>query len=280
MWVNRAMSKHETPMTLAYWKEVGGLLVEELEVVPARRGVQGRRCVDALILPNRPRGRIQKPRGAFTAAMVRGEDVVVVQTKRHRLGTYLLGQAAFSRLLVERLLRPGSVRSVALCAGGDAALERLADESGVEVVVQPGHPARSEPKSPARGAAAEYWRGVGGTLIENYPIAGPSASSAQHAAEAVVILDGERERLPPGTHVDLSGRDVLVIASAGGQIGFGMYVTGAAYFARRLIEGRCGPGKATAITLVPREDAAMRELHKWLGGIDAAVGDWGPARPT
>jgi hypothetical protein len=58
----------------------------------------------------------------------------VVQAKASRLGMYLLGQALFSKHLVEPF-RPRSVRTIALCASSDSVLEPLARSHGIEVVV-------------------------------------------------------------------------------------------------------------------------------------------------
>lgn len=63
------------------------------------------------------------------------KDVLVVQSKAHRLGMYLLGQALFSRLLIEERFAPRSVRAVALCARDDAVLHPLAERCGIEVVI-------------------------------------------------------------------------------------------------------------------------------------------------
>jgi hypothetical protein len=62
-------------------------------------------------------------------------DLIVVQTKASRLGMSLLGQALFSRLLIEDRFAPRSVRTVALCADDDAVLRPLAVRFGIEVVV-------------------------------------------------------------------------------------------------------------------------------------------------
>lgn len=66
-----------------------------------------------------------------------GRDVIVVQTKGSRLRMYLLRRAYFSKLLVERRFKPRSVRIVAVCTATDAALEPIAAEHGVGVVVVP-----------------------------------------------------------------------------------------------------------------------------------------------
>jgi hypothetical protein len=64
-----------------------------------------------------------------------GHDLIVVQTKAQRLGMYLLGQALFSRLLIENRFAPRSVRTVALCAADDTVLRPLAENFGIEVIV-------------------------------------------------------------------------------------------------------------------------------------------------
>lgn len=115
------MSKHETPLTRRYWREVGGTLIEELSIVRARKGAKSGRWIDAIILPRATR-RIAK-RG--DAVEIDGQDVIVVQTKAKRLGMAVMGQAIFSIALVKRHYKPKSVRAVIVCTGHDEELEAL-----------------------------------------------------------------------------------------------------------------------------------------------------------
>jgi hypothetical protein len=108
-------------------------LIEEFLAVP-HGPEQGPRRIDGLILLDGPT-EIQKGKGLD----ITGRPVVVVQTKASRLGMYLLGQAVFSARIIQSL-RPASLRSVAICTAGDAVLEPLAQEFGVEVVVYPPAP--------------------------------------------------------------------------------------------------------------------------------------------
>jgi hypothetical protein len=124
------MSKLETPMTHRYWERVCGTLLEEYLVVPRSRGV-GRRVVDAIIIV----GGDHRIASRAENVSLDGHDLIVVQTKASRLGMYLLGQALFSRLLIEDRFAPRSVRTVALCAADDAVLRPLAVRFGIEVVV-------------------------------------------------------------------------------------------------------------------------------------------------
>jgi hypothetical protein len=124
------VSLHETPLTRRYWDAVGGTLYEEFLVVRRRPGV-GQRVVDAIIVLGEDR-RIAD-RGERVD--LEDKDVIVVQTKGQRVGMYLLGQAFFSRVLVEERFSPRSVRTVALCAADDDVLGPIAERFGIEVVV-------------------------------------------------------------------------------------------------------------------------------------------------
>ncbi len=128
------MSKHETLLTRRYWKEIGGTLIEEFEAVPLRRNpYQARRNIDGVVVLGGPH-EIQKA----DEVEIQDQDIVVIQTKAGRngytLGMYLLGQALFSRHLMEEF-GPKSIRSVAICTKGDVVMEALAEKYGIEVVV-------------------------------------------------------------------------------------------------------------------------------------------------
>ena len=122
------MSKHETWRTRMYWESVGGLLIEEFIAVSGTKH-QGRRPVDGLIVLGE-----DKALSSNTTYDIIGKDVIVIQTKQSRLGMYLLGQAYFSKILIQ-MLGARSVKSVAICGRGDLVMEHLAADHGIEVVV-------------------------------------------------------------------------------------------------------------------------------------------------
>ena len=124
------MSKLETPMTRRYWERVGGTLLEEYLVVPRGPGV-GKRLIDAVIIVD---GKNRIASQGERIGLDR-RDLIIVQTKAYRLGMYLMGQALFSRVLIEDRFKPRSVRTVALCAIDDAVLRPIAERYGIEVVV-------------------------------------------------------------------------------------------------------------------------------------------------
>jgi hypothetical protein len=122
------MSKHETWRTRKYWKEVGGLLIEEFVAVEGNK-FQGRRVIDAVIILGEKE---EKYSGNFFD--VKDKDVIVVQTKTGRIGMYLLGQAFFSKYLLE-MHKPRSIRSVAICGRNDPVMAELAVKFDIEIVV-------------------------------------------------------------------------------------------------------------------------------------------------
>jgi len=111
------MSKHETPMTEAFWQQhAHGAFIPEYCLV-RRSGDCGGRYVDALILPDERHGRAR----FADHATLTGRNVIVVQTKASRMGMYLMGQALFSARLA---LACGakSVRAILLCTAPDSVL--------------------------------------------------------------------------------------------------------------------------------------------------------------
>ena len=124
------MSKHETWRTRRYWNKVGGLLIEEFIAVRGNKS-QGRRIIDGLIVLNEKKG--IHDGNSFN---IEGKEVIVIQAKAQRIGMHLLGQAYFSKLIIERL-NPKSVKSVAICGRDDEIMQELSKTHGIEIVVIP-----------------------------------------------------------------------------------------------------------------------------------------------
>ncbi|MBW2473936.1 MAG: hypothetical protein JRE56_05005, partial [Deltaproteobacteria bacterium] len=112
-----------------FWESVGGILVEEYMLVPgATDGTIARRLIDGLIVLGGEKRII-----ADQSINLMDRDVIAVQTKADRLGMYLMGQAFFSRELLQEL-GPRTIRSVAICSKGDSVMERLC-AACIDVVV-------------------------------------------------------------------------------------------------------------------------------------------------
>lgn len=122
------MSQKETWRTRKYWSTVGGLLIEEFIAVKGTNN-SGQRLIDGLIV-------LDEERRILTGNFydIKGKDVIVIQTKYSRIGMYLLGQAYFSKLLIEKF-EPRSIKCVAICGKNDEVIGELARKHGVEVVV-------------------------------------------------------------------------------------------------------------------------------------------------
>lgn len=124
------MSKHESWRTRHYWKQVGGLLIEEFPAVRRRKEHSNREIDGVIILggPNEIKYRVDYD--------LEGKDIICIQTKAKRIGMYLMGQAFFSIELLKRY-NPRSIKSVAICSKADSVLEPICKKYGIEVVVIP-----------------------------------------------------------------------------------------------------------------------------------------------
>jgi hypothetical protein len=127
------MSRRETPMTVWYWNQIGGILIEEFPIVP-KNATQGNRLLDAIIILGEQPERMPER----TIMNLDDKDIIIIQTKNSRLGMSLMGQTFFSLQLVKRRYKPRSILSVALCARTDSLLQAmLEDHEGCKVVVCP-----------------------------------------------------------------------------------------------------------------------------------------------
>lgn len=124
------MSKHETPLTLQYWHEVGGTLIEEFPAVRQGAG-NSPRLIDGVIIED---GSFERRKSSDVE--ITGQNIIVIQVKASRLGMSLMGQALFSKRLMERF-KPARIRCVAICTKGDTVLEPFLKEYGIELVVYP-----------------------------------------------------------------------------------------------------------------------------------------------
>ena len=120
------MSKHETPMTRWYWRTVNkrqGLLIEEFPAVK-RDGATGKnkRHIDGVIVL----GEKAERRGPLKGdrELVKGKEVIVIQSKARRLGMGLIGQVVVSRELLDDL-GADVIKSVGVCKEDDKVLRTV-----------------------------------------------------------------------------------------------------------------------------------------------------------
>jgi hypothetical protein len=124
------MSKHESWRTRKYWESAGGLLIEEFKVV--ERGEKNSiRLIDGVIVLGE-----ENSTHNSTYFDISGRDIICIQTKKNRLGMYVMGQAFFSRELL-RSHNPKTIKSVIVCGKEDSVLQELCSKYEIEVVVYP-----------------------------------------------------------------------------------------------------------------------------------------------
>ena len=122
------MSLHETWRTIKYWEEIGGTLILEYPAVKGNKNT-GKRLFDGIII-------IDGERKIYNNKFipVENKDIIVVQTKKNRLGMYLMGQAFFSREIMYRY-NPKSVKTVAVCGKNDEELKAICEKYEIYICI-------------------------------------------------------------------------------------------------------------------------------------------------
>lgn len=124
------MSRHETARARKYWERIGGLLIEEFQVVPKKKNTgKGKRIIDGIIVLGEEK-RIQIG-GTYDFT---GKDIIIIQFEKEHKGMQFLGEAFSSREAIMRY-QPKSIKTVAICSKHDEELYRLCEEFDIEMVV-------------------------------------------------------------------------------------------------------------------------------------------------
>ncbi len=101
-----------------------------------------------------------------------------------------------------------------------------------------------------------YWRQVGGTLVEEFPIVLPSSGCSQTVVGGIIIRRG-KWRIAPWSEVSLEGRDIIVVHALAGRLD--MSLMGQTFFSARLVE--CfHPRSLYSVALVTHDDSVLRPL--------------------
>lgn len=261
---------HERPQQERLHQTLGGTMILEYRAVNTSSTCE-HRDIDSVILPNTPHLTINNDNYNIAVwgdlgnhqervqRLMRAEPVICVQAKNSRLGPYLLGQALFSRGLLNQQ-GITVARSIALCGGDEPKLSAIArEEYGLEVIIDPlvtngkEKPGQLD-KNPA--AAEAYWKSVGGAYYPEFPLL--NAGSRAPTFVDGIILPGPTHKHEPRTRVDLRGKEVTIVVSALRRAC--MYSLGMAVFARALAE-RAG-AQAKAVLVARDHDSALSPLLK------------------
>jgi hypothetical protein len=100
-----------------------------------------------------------------------------------------------------------------------------------------------------------YWRQVGGTLVEEFPIVAGNAGGLQ-VVDGLIIRRG-KWRVADAGEVAVAGHDLIVLHACADRLNFGLM--GQAYFSARLV-ARLEPQSVYSVALVARDDRVLRPL--------------------
>jgi hypothetical protein len=101
-----------------------------------------------------------------------------------------------------------------------------------------------------------YWRQVGGTLVEEFPLVPRSSGGSQQVVDGIIIRRG-KWHVAHWSEVSLEGQDVVLVHARAERLSMGLM--GQALFSARLAE-RLRPRSLYSVTLVARDDAVLRPL--------------------
>ncbi len=101
-----------------------------------------------------------------------------------------------------------------------------------------------------------YWRQVGGTLIEEFPIVLPNSGNRKQVVDGIIIRRG-KWRIAPWSEVSLDGRDIIVVQAIAGHLDLSLM--GQTFFSARLVE-RFQPRSIYSVALVTHDDSVLRPL--------------------
>ena len=102
----------------------------------------------------------------------------------------------------------------------------------------------------------QYWKSIGGTLIEEFPAVTRGDANSRRLLDGVVIL-GAEHRIAKASEVDIEGKDIVVIQTKVNRLG--MYLMGQAFFSRELMK-KFKPKSIKTVAICGKDDTAMREL--------------------
>lgn len=134
----------ENGLLVGYWKQVGGMIVTEVETGASGPSNwppdSGRRQIDGLRFRSEYRDEINS-QTSFSQAQLReivhDRHVEVIEVKQS-LGRPVIGQAIAGRDMFERDYGPGTTEPVVVCGEGDPALEWVCRRNGIRVeIVEP-----------------------------------------------------------------------------------------------------------------------------------------------
>jgi hypothetical protein len=112
-----------------------------------------------------------------------------------------------------------------------------------------------------------YWKQIGGTLIEEFPVVRRTKTSGQRLLDAVILPKGET-RIASWREINLEGEDIIVVQAKAHRLG--MYLMGQTLFSAELIM-RFNPATVRSVALCIRDDSVLRPLLEQYPGMEVVI---------
>ena len=112
-----------------------------------------------------------------------------------------------------------------------------------------------------------YWKQVGGTLVEEFPVVARSATNSQRLIDAVIMPKLPTKKVH-WKEISLEGQDVIVVQAKAGRLG--MYLMGQAFFSAELIK-KFRPASVRSVALCIADDSVLRPLLEQYAGLEVVV---------
>jgi hypothetical protein len=102
----------------------------------------------------------------------------------------------------------------------------------------------------------EYWKQVGGTLVEEFPVVKPSKDKGRRVIDAIIIPNGDKKILK-GNKVSLKGKDIICVQAKKRRLS--MSLMGQTFFSQQLLKG-FKPKSIMSVALCTEDDSVLRPL--------------------
>ena len=112
-----------------------------------------------------------------------------------------------------------------------------------------------------------YWKQVGGTLVEEFPVVSRSATNSQRLIDAVILPKLPTQKVH-WKEVSLEGQDVIVVQAKASRLG--MYLMGQTFFSAELIR-KFRPASVRSVALCLADDSVLRPLLELYPGMEVVV---------
>ncbi len=113
----------------------------------------------------------------------------------------------------------------------------------------------------------EYWKSVGGTIVEEFPVVRASPACGPRRLDAVILPNGEHRRAHY-REVNLEGKEVIVVQAKAKRLG--MYLMGQTVFSAELIK-RFNPASIKSVALCLKGDSELEPLLALYPHVEVVV---------